>query len=108
MPQTSNKLTIPVIVSVIILFITLFGITYRYAIGTAVDARDAKKFVVENHDLPSRVCALERKMEAAMKVINCIDVLQAEQKHIIENMRSLQRALERTLNGKNKDGRRPD
>ena len=60
-------------------------------------AKQNQEFVKENRDIPQKVRFLERDMERVKESIKSIPAMQIEQRHIIEDMRKIQKDFERAV-----------
>jgi len=86
MPESKKLLpSVATIISLIV--ISASGIWAGSKIDTK--ASDAHKFIEKNRALPEKVCVLEKEMEKVKKVVESFDVMQVEQRHIIQDMREL-------------------
>lgn len=84
------------IATIITIVVLLAGIIWA---GSKIDSKasDAYNFVEANRNLPEKICVLEKKMEKAERVISSFDVMQTEQRHIVESMRGLKDEFVRAL-----------
>jgi len=74
---------------------TASGIWAGSKIDTKADI--AYKFVEQNRALPQKVCTLEKEMEKVKRTVEAFDVMQMEQRHIIQDMRELNAAVVKAL-----------
>jgi|GEM_PF-2195533 len=81
------------IISLIVM--TTSGIWAGSKIDTKADI--AYKFVEQNRALPQKVCTLEKEMEKVKRTVEAFDVMQMEQRHIIQDMRELNAAVVKAL-----------
>jgi len=69
-------------------------------VTTNVKATQAHEYAIENKYLPSKVKEIERRVCENEQVVKQFSLIQAEQRHIVDDMKRLQQALEKMVNGR--------
>jgi len=85
------------IVSLVMLFLAVSGIIWA---GSKIDtkATAGAEFAIKCQHLPIQVEMLETKMSNCEGVIQQFDVMQAEQRHIIDDLKGIVKELDGKLN----------
>ena len=89
-PETKKYL--PSVYTIACLIVMAAGFIWA---GSKIDSKatEAHDFIKANRAVPEKICVLEKKMENVEKVIASIDVIQAEQRHIVKDMNGLNNSL---------------